>query len=81
MVEVKDISTEGKTCKIYQDVNETYVVEFIDGELAVMAGAFSTVELAEAKGEELKSADHISGEMLVGDVPVPAEAPAEALTE
>lgn len=77
MVEVKDISTEGKTCKIYQDANGTYAVEFIDGELAVMAGAFSTEALAEAKGEELKGADHISGEMLVGDVPVPAEAPTE----
>lgn len=68
MVEVKDISTENKTCKIYQDANETYVVEFIDGELALMAGAFSTEALAEAKGEELKGADHISGEMLVGDI-------------
>lgn len=80
MVEVKDISTEGKTCKIYQDVNGTYVVEFIDGELAVMAGAFSTEALAEAKGVELMGADHISGEMLVGDI-VPAETPAEAPAE
>lgn len=77
MVEVKDISTEGKTCKIYEDINGTYIVEFVHGDLAVMAGAFSTEALAEAKGEELKGADHISGEMLVGDVLVPAEAPAE----
>lgn len=79
MEEVKDISTEGNTCKIYQDINGTYIVEYIHGELAVMAGAFSTQEAAEAKGIELMSADHISGEMLVGDVPTdtPAEAPAE----
>ena len=68
MVEVKDISTEGRTCKIYEDINGTYIVEFVHGDLAVMAGAFSTEALAEAKGEELKGADHISGEMLVGDI-------------
>jgi hypothetical protein len=76
MTEVKDISTETKTCKIYQDVNGTYVVEFINGELAVMAGAFSTVEKAEEKGNELLVAEHVSGEMLVGDV-LPTEAPTE----
>jgi len=68
MTEVKDISTETKTCKIYQDANGTYVVEFINGELAVMAGAFSTVEKAEEKGNELLVAEHVSGEMLMGDV-------------
>ena len=68
MTEVKDISTEGKTCKIYQDTNNTYVVEYINGELAVMAGAFSTLEKAEEKGNELMGSESISGEMLVGDV-------------
>lgn len=79
MVEVKDISTEGKTCKIYQDVNGTYITEFVHNDLSVMAGAFSTEALAEAKGVELMGAEHISGEMLVGDIPadVPAEAPTE----
>lgn len=81
MVEVKDISTEGKTCKIYQDTNETYVVEYINGELFVTAGAFSTEALAEAKGVELMGTEAISGEMLVGDVPVPAEVPAETPVE
>lgn len=82
MVEVKDISTEGKTCKIYQD-GSTYVVEYVNGELFVTAGAFSTEALAEAKGVELMGASHISGEMLVGDVvPVTVEeTPAEAPTE
>lgn len=68
MQEIKDISTEDKTCKIHEDVDGTYVVEFIHNDLAVMAGAFSTVEGAEAKGAELIGAAHISGEMLVGDV-------------
>jgi hypothetical protein len=33
-----------------------------------MAGAFSTVEKAEEKGNELLVAEHVSGEMLMGDV-------------
>lgn len=66
--EVKDISADGKTCKIYQDVDGTYITELISGDLFVGAGPFSTIELAEAKGAELIAAEHISGDMLVGDV-------------
>jgi len=69
MVEVKDISTDSKTCKIHEDLDGTFVVELIDNDLAVMAGPFSSVAAAEVKGAELLEADHISGEMLVGDVP------------
>lgn len=62
MVEVKDISTENKTCKIYRDINGAYIVKFNNDEVSIMSGPFFTEALAEAKGEELKGADHISTE-------------------
>lgn len=68
MQEVKDMSTETKTCKIYEDHDGTFVVEFVNGELSVMAGPCSTVEVAEAKGTELMNAESISAETLAGDV-------------
>lgn len=72
-VEVKDLSANDMTCKIYVDVDGTYITEYISGDLFVTAGPFSTVELAEAKGNELMGSSHISGEMLVGDVVVITE--------
>jgi hypothetical protein len=76
MTEVKDISTETKTCKIHENNNGQYIVEFIDGELNLLAGAFSTLDKAEESGNQLLLAECITKEMLVGDI-VPTETPAE----
>lgn len=74
MLEIKDLSTQEKNCKIYQihkddlDVPDSFLFVYIHNDLTVHSGLFSSIALAEAKITELMAAELISAELLVGDL-------------
>ena len=70
MEEVKQLTQDAKVATIFKADNGHYLVNFVDGELAVNAGYFYTEDGATEKANELLNADHISADMLGGDVPV-----------
>lgn len=74
MVEVKDMSTPDRTCKIYQvhsdddEFPDSFLVSLTWGPLTVHTRLFSSLALAENKASELLSANTISDDMLSGDL-------------
>lgn len=70
MEEVKQLTQDAKVATIFKADNGHYLVNFVDGELAVNAGYFYAEETAEAKCNELMNSGYVSADMLRGDVPV-----------
>lgn len=85
MNQVNQLTEGTKVITVFQMEDGTFLVDYLDpavGEAGyfLQAGFFTTKEAADAKAAELLTAVSITGEMLLGDVPV-AEAPAEAPAE
>ena len=68
MVEIKHLTQDGKSATIYQVENGYFLVSFVDRDLFLDAGYFTTQEVAENKAVELFNAVGIWADMLVGDV-------------
>lgn len=74
MLEVKDLSTDNKICKIFQihkddyEYVDSFLISYSDGELTVHTTLFSSIELAESRCHELLIAETITTELLTGDL-------------
>lgn len=74
MLFIKELSSSGKICKIYQihkndeEVVDSFLVEFLDGELVIHTRLFSSVLLAENRANELINAESITDDLLAGDL-------------